>query len=445
MGKLKPIGSEKLEGMAKIQRMIEIARYKENKPQIVNENSSNEYSVKLSDGLKYHIIKEKNGYVIKKGLNESTLDYIEPMKGRKFYTSYSQALKRLNLITKEVNSLEGNERNISLFTEGEEGEKKYFLRKKQVNEQPTAPAPAPAPAATTQTTTASLKPPTFSSEMTPEEKTALDSTSKETAPTDTAPTPDETEPTDDMVDDMGDETEQEPETETVTFKHIQKIVGKLGQKLRAFNADEENKMSSKDIKYVINSVLSALNLEDLDDDDRESILNKLEGEEIEGEDEESQMSDDDEQQADFNDEPPIEDEEEVEPTPPTAPTPAQPTEGYHSIDEDDYSDFKMENDYSTAMDEMIEGIFSESKVDKILKKYFKLDEKERKIVRETKERKNVASKISKLSENIVQEVAARKFYTKNKNVKFLGKNNNNSLVFESNNRKVTVNNRGQII
>lgn len=438
MGKLKPIGSEKLEGMAKIQRMIEIARYNENTPQSVNENSSNEYSVRLSDGLKYHIIKEKSGYVIKKGLNESSLDYIEPIKGRKFYSSYSQALKRLNLITKEVNSLEGNERNISLFTEGEEGEKKYFLKRKQMNEQPVAPA-APAPAATTQTTTVSVQPPTFPSEMTPEEKTALDSASKE-EPTDTT-TPSDTEPTDDTTD-IEDETEKTPEgeTETVTFKHIQKLTGKLGQKLRAFNSDEENKMSSKDIKYVINSILSALNLDDLDDEDRETIMNKLEGEELEGGEEggddfEDETTGDEEGGDDFENEMTGDEEsKEVEPTPPAAP--AQPTEGYHSIDEDDYS---------TVMDEMIEGIFSESKVDKILKKYFRLDEKEKKVLRERKERKNVINKISTLSENVVQEVAARKFYEKNKNVKFLGKNNNNNLVFEGNNKRISVNNRGQII
>jgi len=76
MGRLKPIGSEKLEGMEKIARIMEIARYKENIPTPVNEHSSNEYSIKLADGYLYEIAKEKNGYVIKKGLNETSLDYI---------------------------------------------------------------------------------------------------------------------------------------------------------------------------------------------------------------------------------------------------------------------------------------------------------------------------------------------------------------------------------
>ena len=92
MGKIKPIGSEKLEGLDKINRIMEIARYKENIPKPVNEDKSVEYSITFADGNTYRIDKERNGYVIKKGLNEST-DYIEPMKNRKYYSSYSQALK----------------------------------------------------------------------------------------------------------------------------------------------------------------------------------------------------------------------------------------------------------------------------------------------------------------------------------------------------------------
>ena len=361
MGKLKPIGSEKLEGMAKIQRMIEIARYKETNPQSINENSSNEYSVRLADGNKYHIIKEKNGYVIKKGINESFLDYIEPIKGRKYYDSYSQALKRLNLITKEVNILEGREENLSLFSEGNDEGKKYVLsRKRQTMEQaqpttqtttvaPTpAPAPAPAPA--------------------PETEIPTD------APEGDVPSPEET-PMPDMEQepsDMSAGSEAEGQEEVVTFKTIQKLTGKLGQKLRALNSDEENKMSSKDIKYVINSILSALDLNDLDDEDKDSIMNKFEG----GEDMDDETPDMEDEMPDTEENPlPEPEEEPADSTPPPAP---DVTEDYDSIDEDDDFGMKYDNmsfDETYKMDEMIEGIFSESKVDKILKRYFKLDEK----------------------------------------------------------------------
>ena len=66
MAKLKPIGSEKLTGIEKINRMLEIARYKENFPESINEDKSIEYSKILPDGNNYQIVKEKNGYVIKK-------------------------------------------------------------------------------------------------------------------------------------------------------------------------------------------------------------------------------------------------------------------------------------------------------------------------------------------------------------------------------------------
>jgi hypothetical protein len=89
MGGIRPIGSEKLEGMDKIRRIMEIARYNENIPQSVNETRSTEYSIEFADGNTYRIEKERNGYIIKVAINESETDYIEPMKSRKYYSSYS--------------------------------------------------------------------------------------------------------------------------------------------------------------------------------------------------------------------------------------------------------------------------------------------------------------------------------------------------------------------
>ena len=59
MGGLRPIGSEKLEGMDKIRRIMEIARYNENIPQSVNETKSSEYRINLADGNTYEIAKER--------------------------------------------------------------------------------------------------------------------------------------------------------------------------------------------------------------------------------------------------------------------------------------------------------------------------------------------------------------------------------------------------
>ena len=53
---------------------------------------------------------------------------------------------------------------------------------------------------------------------------------------------------------------------------IQKFSGKLGQSLR----DVKEKMESDDIKYVINMVLSAVNLDSLDEEDKEEIAERFE-------------------------------------------------------------------------------------------------------------------------------------------------------------------------
>jgi hypothetical protein len=423
MGKLKPIGSEKLEGMDKIKRMIEISRYNEHIPNPINEDKSVEYKITLSDNNNYQIAKEKNGYVIKKSINESEFDYLEPMKNRKYYSSYSQAMKRLNLITKEVNTLNGNESNTSLFTEGEEeGKKKYFL-KVNTNEQAAAPAqatppsPAPEPA------------PVPSPEMTDELPSA------------------EPEMTDELPAEEPTSDETDTEDEVVTFKTIQKLTGKLGQKIREFTSNEENKMSSNDIKYVINSILSALNLNDLESDDKEEIMNKFEG----GEDISSE-------EPSMETEPSIEDTEtsgeEMTPEPPPSPE-GEMGEEWNEEELPNLSKMRrlkkrgMRTDELTKMEEMIEGIFSESKVDNILKKYFVIDEKEKKTIKENTEKKNeklkIEQRIKNISESISQEVSSRKFVKQNPNAKLIGKTKSKNLVFENNNKKVVISPKGQIL
>ncbi len=94
MGDLRPLGSEKLEGLDKLKRIMEIAKYNE-VPKYENNNlSTTNYTIRLADGNLYGIVKEKSGYIIKKGLNESNLDYSEPMRNRKYYRSYSEAMKK---------------------------------------------------------------------------------------------------------------------------------------------------------------------------------------------------------------------------------------------------------------------------------------------------------------------------------------------------------------
>ena len=75
MGDLKPIGSEKLTGQDKIKRIMEIARFNEVIPEKINETAKKEYSVNLADGHDYQIVREKQGYVIKRTISESDTDF----------------------------------------------------------------------------------------------------------------------------------------------------------------------------------------------------------------------------------------------------------------------------------------------------------------------------------------------------------------------------------
>jgi hypothetical protein len=386
MAKLKAIGSEKLDGADKLKRIMEIATYR--MPSMSITESATEYSINLADGMKYHIVKEKQGYIIKKGLNESTLDYMEPMKNRKYFSSYSQALRKLNLVIKETSELYGETEEVKLF-----GEQKKFVLKT-----PTPPAPElEAPA----------------------------------VPAEPAPLPEPELPMADMgtdVDmDMGVEVpseepmdmEQDAE-EKVSFRVIQKLTGKLTQKMRALESQEG--MTSEDIKYVINMVLSAVDLTKLEPEDMEDIMAKFEDVEA-NVDMDTDMGGD-ESEVDFD----MDFEGEM--------TPEEPMEGMGS------------EDYDFAMS------MKESKIDKVLSKYFEVSNSEvemsKKLFEERKIEKkskltSMVTKIENLSETIEQELASKKFLEENNGFEFVGRTNKKNLVFESKNKQVKISTEGIVL
>ena len=126
MADLRPIGSEKLEGIDKLKRIMEIATYKETPKTDLNNLSTTDYTIQLTDGNFYGIVRERQGYIIKKGINESELDYSEPMKNRKYYRSYSEAMKKLNLIVAETSRITGNDFEIPLIGEQPEAKKNSY-------------------------------------------------------------------------------------------------------------------------------------------------------------------------------------------------------------------------------------------------------------------------------------------------------------------------------
>ncbi len=252
MADLKPIGSEKLQGDEKIKRILELTYFDTNK----NTASKNAEFISESNSGVFGIVKEKDGYYVKKGLNENTLDYIGGMfmKNKNRFSAYGDAFKRLEL-------LQGQE-NLNEDT-------RYVLKSKSTPTESLPPKPemdakpAPpsfAPAAPLATPDAGMEP---SSETSPE---TPDMGGEET--------PDEFGGAG-----MGGES-LDP------IKKIQKTTGELGELIHS----NDQKIEKDDVKYVVNSVLAAFGkkLFDLDEKDKDEILGHFDpeksGEEENGDD-----------------------------------------------------------------------------------------------------------------------------------------------------------------
>jgi hypothetical protein len=474
MADLNPLGSEKLQGMNKINRILEIARYNE-PSQNINENKS-EYTIQLADGNYYGIVNEKNGYIVKKGINESELDYIEPMKNRKYHKSYSQAMKKINLLAGELNRIHEHAENINLI-----GEQKKFVLKTPESSMSDmggdVPPPAPAPAPETGGEDLDLD---------------LD-----------LGTPEGGDEELDLDLDMGEDLPEEGEEEDgdVSFKVIQKLTGKLGQKIRTLDKNEG--MSSEDIKYVLNSIISAVNLENLTEEDLDDILANFEEEEIdydaEGDlDMEAGSEEDLDLDLDLGDESAA-DEELAE----GSMYLQNPYDGQW-MDEFDRPyggefDFEYEDDEefgpddfekllgilpddqkvfsrerpdlydkyaemgpiklrrrkgNSPIDTVLDEVFAESKVDKVLSKYFVVTEEEKKetdsknvkkFITEKVQKVKVKSEIKEMSETFEQELTSEFLMKENKSTKFLGKTNKNNLVFEIDGKQLKVSTKGELL
>ena len=416
MGDLKPIGSEKLQGQDKLKRIMEIARFNETIPTTINETAKTEFNRTLSDGNNYEIVRERQGYIIKKTISESETDYIEPMKNRKYYSSYSQALKRLNLVAGELNRVNENEEGTSMF-----GEQKRFTLK--------TPKPAPAPAPMEAAVPPMAPPPVPAPEL-PSSPVGGEEMGLEMGAEEMGPEGDMEMDTDVDMEMGGGDDEQ------VTFKTIQKLTGKLTQKIRTL--DNEEGMTSEDIKYVINMVISSLDLNSLSEEDRDDIMDKLEGQEedLGGDDMDGEDLTDDSEVEDIQADMDIPMEGEME-------------EGGYYENED-----MEEEDMDYGNGAIIDSIFGESKVDKVISKYFEVSKKEivegrervakKKLGRIADVRKQMGEVI-KLSETIEQELSSQKFLNENFSAKIVGKTNKQNLVFENKGKQVKITPEGQIL
>ena len=443
MADLKPLGSEKLQGMNKIQRILEIARYNETPKQEVNELSTTNYTIRLADGNTYGIVKERLGYIIKKGLNESTLDYSEHMKHRKYYRSYSEAMKKLNLMAGELNRVHENDEEIPLI-----GEQKFVLKTKKKSKpvteptpepaEPPAPAaPAPAPPADAMSAPADMdtgEPPMGDQNMdTGEPPMGSEDMDMGAPPMGSEDTGSEQPPMGD--EDMGSEEPPigdedmgapqmggEESGEPSALKSIQRLTGKLGQKIRAY--DKEKGMDSQDIKYVVNSILSAIDLENLDEDDKDDILSKFEEEDEYGVEGPGELDLGGEDEFDMGGEPDMGSEE---------PTLAEPKEMYGNV---------------------MDSIYTESRVEKVLSKYFDIKPTEKTLLEEKRKKQFLNEKLNKLetkkeivrlSETRQQKVAAERLIEDFSEAKFIGITNKKNLIFSIDGTQVKISPNGTLI
>jgi hypothetical protein len=437
MGDLRPLGSEKLEGMDKIKRIMEIARYNEVPKQSVNELSTTNYTITLADGKTYGIVKERLGYIIKNGLNESTLDYNVPINDRKHFRSYSEAMKKLNLMAGELNRVNGNDFEIPLIGEQADPKKKFVLKQNRPKTETPPPVEdmgmTPPPPAGDMSATP--PPPAGDVGMTPPPPVD-DMGSTPPPPADDMSTPPAddmgmppaddmgTPPADDMgmppADDMGDVSDDDGEEPQgpMGLKSIQKLTGRLSQKIRSF--DKDKGMDSQDIKYVVNSILSAIDLDNLDEEDRDDILAKFdESDEYDMGTEDLDMGTEDDLDMGM----PAMDE----------PTTTEPKEGYTQI---------------------MDSLFNESRVEKVLSNYFDISPKEKTILEEKRKKdflkqklKNieVRKEILNLSESLKQLESANSFIKQNSGAKFIGKTNKENLIFVVEGKQYKITTRGQVL
>jgi hypothetical protein len=250
MADLKPLGSEKLSGDDKLKRILELTYYNNSKK--TQTNNKAELVKESKNGGLYGIVKEKDGYYVKRGLSENSLDYIGGMfmKNKNKFNSYAEALKRLELLKGQEELNEAT---------------KYVLKTNSPKEEAAPEAPI------------------SDVPSDPVSDTSLgDDPSAEPAGELPPPSPE-----------SGEESAESKRSDYMA--EVQKFAGKLGQELR----DQQEKMESDDIKYVLNMVISAVNLDKLDLEDLEEIGKKFEREEdVEGDQSSEEPSSEEEPSSD---------------------------------------------------------------------------------------------------------------------------------------------------
>ena len=103
------------------------------------------------------------------------------------------------------------------------------------------------------------------------------------------------------------------------------------------------------------------------------------------------------------------------------------------------------------MDTFSHGTFNESSVDKVLSKYFTLNESDKKELKLNQERKTSLvykqnkENVIKLAESADQLDIALEYISKNPRVKLMGRSNKGNLIFKEGINEVKITKQGNII
>ena len=268
------VNPKKIKGQDKLNRIKDLM----GKMNTLNESTSLseiENVKKGANGIIYGIVRENHSYFIKTTDKSSgtlvaeDFEYIGGLQNKNLerYGSYAEALKQLNLKFDMLNESFGIKTNINLFESDavevkvanasgvvvKEDETKDIEEQKKVIK-----VDAPAPVAPVEDEVEEIDveggEDPFADEEGGEEEVSIDA-------------------------DVEEEGEDDGDGYT---KKIQKLTGKIGQMLR----DKDEPDAELD-KYVINSIISAINWEDIPDEDVEDIIAKIEGEDEEDDELES--------------------------------------------------------------------------------------------------------------------------------------------------------------
>jgi len=300
--------NSKLEGKSQISRMHELMNAMGSSKQTKNPKILKEAFA--SNGKIYGVIKENAHYIIKEQKGGG-YEYINGLANKTDfrYNSYSEALKQMNLMFGSLNEATNYKQGMDLFEE-----KRFVLKLKQrQNEQegldiedeididntidvPAAPEGKPGMptgdiGAAPGTGEIPPPPPAKSSPMPTPEPTPAPEPMDRPMPTPTpepmdrpmpSPRPGPTS-TDDVTAPPSGEMDFDAEVASIERelgggeespeKEIQSLTGKLGQALR--QGEAEQVVDTELTKYVVNSVFSALNLGELNNEDKLEIIKKV--------------------------------------------------------------------------------------------------------------------------------------------------------------------------